>query len=185
VEISDLAFSPRMGLLVPSGQDQDQAGSIFGGYRVNLRFGAPNELVKRYNLARLTPLPSVDSPSFIFMGVLGDGETALFLNPSQAAASGDAVCSPTPEQCDRVAMKAGGEATFDVATLDGQTTQYGLALDGIDPILVDTPAEALASRTRESKAGREVLRRLITEVGSLVSDLSFSSQDAAIVPVTK
>jgi hypothetical protein len=182
VEISDLAFSPRMGLVVPSGSDQAQAGSLFGGYRVDLRFGAPGALTKRYDLARLTPLPSVDSPSFIYLGVLGDGETALFLNPSDAAASGDAVCSPTPEQCDRVEMKAGNSATFDVATIDGSSTQYQLDIDAITPIEVATPEEAEASLNRESKAGRVVLRRLIHEVGSLVSDLSYSSEQGAVVP---
>ena len=182
VEISDLAFSPRMGLVVPSGADPEQAGSLFGGYRVDLQFGAPGALTKRYNLARLTPLPSVDSPSFIYLGVLGDGETALFLNPSDAAATGDAVCSPTPEQCDRVSMKAGDSATFDVATIDGSSTQYQLDIDGITPIEAATPAEAEASLTRESKAGRVVLRTLIHEVGSLVSDLSYSSEQGAVVP---
>jgi hypothetical protein len=182
VEISDLAFSPRMGLVVPSGTDQEQAGSLFGGYRVDLHFGAPGALTKRFNLARLTPLPSVDSPSFIYLGVLGDGETALFLNPSDAAASGDAVCSPTPEQCDRVEMKAGSSATFDVATIDGASTQYQLALEAITPIEAATPEEAEASLNRESKAGRVILRRLIHEVGSLVSDLSYSSEQGAVVP---
>lgn len=182
VEISDLAYSPRMGLVVPSGADQEQAGSLFGGYRVDLQFGAPGALTKRYNLARLTPLPSADSPSFIYLGVLGDGETALFLNPSDAAASGDAVCSPTPEQCDRVEMKAGASATFDVATLDGSSTRYQMDIDAITPIESATPEEAAASRSRESKAGRVVLRTLIHEVGSLVSDLSYSSERGAVVP---
>ena len=182
VRISDLAYSPQMGLVVPSGRDQEQAGSVFGGYRVDLQFGEPGALVKRYNLARLTPLPSVESPSLLYMGVLADGETALFLNPSQAAASGDAACSPTPEQCERVTLKKGQTARFDVTTLDGATTQYQLDIDDIVPVQAATPAEAFASRMRESKAGRVVLRRLIHEVGALVSDLGFSPKSGTIVP---
>lgn len=183
VEISDLAYSPQMGVVVPSGRDQDRAGSLFAGYRVDLQFGEPGTpLVKRYNLARLTPLPSVDSPSLLFMGVLSDGETVLFLNPTRAAASGDAVCSPTPEQCDRVSLKAGQTAMFDVATMDGQTTRYQLDIDAVSPVRMATQSAAFAYRMRESKAGRVVLRRLIHEVGSLVADLSFSPRTGAVVP---
>ena len=37
-------------------------------------------------------------------------------------------------------------------------------------------------RDRESPAGRVILRRLITEVGSLVADLNYSSEQGKIVP---
>ncbi len=120
VQVSDLAYSRDLGLVVPSGARMQEPGSLFGGFRVDLRFGAPGALVKRYNLARLTPLPSVDEPSFIYLGVLGDGETALFLNPTEAAASGDAVCDPAPEDCQRVTMKKGQAALLDGADLAGE-----------------------------------------------------------------
>lgn len=180
VDVSDLAYSREQGVIVPSGAKND-AGSLFGGYRVDLRFGAPNQLVKRYNLARLTPLPSVESPSFVYLGVLADGERSIFLNPSGAAASGDAVCDPTPQDCKRVTLKAGDAAKFDVATMAGGATQYELAIDAITEIESDTPEEAAASRTRESEAGRIILRRLITEVGTIVSDLTFSPKRATVV----
>jgi len=180
VDVSDLAYSEDLGLVLPSGVGQEKTGSLFGGYRVDLRFGAPDEMVKRYNLARLTPLPSVDEPTFVYLGVLAGGKDALFLNPSEAAASGDGVCDPSPEDCQRVTVKAGGSALFDVATLDGGVTQYQLDIDAITPLKADTPEEAKASRTRESKAGRVILRRLITEVGTLVSDLNYSSDKGAL-----
>ncbi len=180
VDVSDLAYSEDLGLVVPSGVGQEKTGSLFGGYRVDLRFGAPDELVKRYNLARLTPLPSVDEPTFVYLGVLSGGKSALFLNPSEAAASGDGVCDPSPEDCQRVTVKAGGSALFDVATLDGGMTQYQLDIDAITPLKADTPAEAEAARTRESKAGRVILRRLINEVGTLVADLNYSADKGAL-----
>jgi len=184
VDLSGLAYSRELGLVIPSGAKQAQASSLFGGYRVDLRFGAPNQLVKRYNLARLTPLPSVEEPSFVYLGVLADGQRSIFLNPSAAAASGDAVCDPSPQDCKRVTLKAGDSAKFDVATVAGGTTQYELAIDAITEIESDTPEEAAASRTRESEAGRIILRRLITEVGSLVADLNFSPKKAAVVERT-
>jgi hypothetical protein len=175
VDVSDLAYSSDLGLVVPSGQASSVGGALFGGFRVDLRFGAPGALVKRYNLARLTPLPSVEEPTFVYLGVLGDGETAIFLNPSEAHASGgEAVCEPSPEQCQRVKLGAGQSATFDAPTLDGGTTQYQLDIDGITPLEAATPEEAEASRKRESPAGRVILRRLVHEVGGLVEDLTFS-----------
>ena len=185
VDVSDLAYSEDLGLVVPSGVGQEKTGSLFGGYRVDLRFGAPDAMVKRYNLARLTPLPSVDEPTFVYLGVLADGKTAIFLNPSEAASSGDGVCDPSPEDCQRVTLKAGESALFDVATLDGGTTQYQLDIDAITPLKAATPEEAHASRTRESEAGRVILRRLIDEVGTLVADLNYSAAKGEVVEETR
>jgi hypothetical protein len=182
VEVSDLAYSRDLGLVVPSGRDQERSGALFGGFRVDLRFGNPDRLIKRYNLARLTPLPSVDEPSFMFLGVLRDGETALFLNPTEARATGDAVCEPSAERCQRLKLGAGQKAVIDAPTLSGATTEYHLTIDGISPVRAATAEQAAASRGRESKAGRVILRRLITEVGSLVEDLSFSGGRGVIEP---
>ena len=185
VDVSDLAYSQDLGLVVPSGVGQEKTGSLFGGYRVDLQFGAPDQLVKRYNLARLTPLPSVESPSFVYLGVLADGRTAIFLNPSEAAASGDAVCDPSPEDCQRVTLQSGQSALFDVADVAGGTSQYQLDVDAITALQADTPEEAEASRNRESKAGRVILRRLVNEVGSIVADLNYSPTKGEVVAETR
>lgn len=179
VDVSDLAYSRRLGLVIPTGAGA-QNTALFGGYRADLKFGAPGALVKRYNVARLTPLPSVENPSFVYLGVLGDGKTALFLNPSEAAAAGDAVCEPSPDQCQRVKLGAGQSATFAAPAIDGSTSEYQLDVDGITPVQAATPGEAEASRNRESPAGRVVLRRLIGEVGTLVGDLTFSGEKGTI-----
>jgi hypothetical protein len=142
VEVSDLAYSRELGLVVPSGARTQQPGSLFGGFRVDLRFGAAGQLVKRYNLARLTPLPSVDVPSFVYLGVLSDGESALFLNPTEAAASGDAVCLPSPEECQRIQLKAGQTGTLSAPTLNGQAEEYEIAVDGISKVEAATAEEA-------------------------------------------
>lgn len=181
VDVSDLAYSRQLGLVIPTGAGA-QNSALFGGYRVDLQFGAPGALVKRYNLARLTPLPSVENPSFVYLGVLGDGKTALFLNPSEAAAAGDAVCEPSPDQCQRVKLGAGQSATFAAPAIDGSTSEYQLDVDGITPVQATTPDEAEAARKRESPAGRVVLRRLIGEVGTLVGDLTFSGEKGTIQP---
>ena len=180
VEVSDLAYSSDLGLVIPSGKAAENGGTLFGGFRVDLRFGAPGALVKRYNLARLTPLPSVQSPSFLFLGVEADGDTALFLNPSEAHARGEGVCEPSPEECQRVKLKSGESAIFDTPTIDGTTTEYQLDVDAITKLQAATAEEAEASRRRESPAGRVILRRLIHEVGGLVADLTFSGAEGTL-----
>jgi hypothetical protein len=188
VQVNDLAYSRELGLVLPSGEtaktgDKVEDAGLFGGFRADLRFGAAGALVKRYNLARLTPLPSVEKPSFVYLGVLDDGKTALFLNPTEAAVSGDAECLPSPDECQRVQLKAGDKAALASPTIDGQTEEYELSVDAISRVKVATEAEAAASIRRESPAGRKILRRLITEVGSLVGDLSYSNDSGALEPV--
>ncbi|HEX8122598.1 MAG TPA: hypothetical protein VF549_15165 [Solirubrobacteraceae bacterium] len=186
VDVDGIAYSRDLGVLVPSAIPGNGDGdTLFGGFRTDLQFGRPGELVKRYNLARLTPLPSVEAPSFLYLGVMGDLDDprALFLNPSEAAVSGDALCNPTPEDCTRVELRPGESGLFDVPTIDGQTDEYQLDVDAITPLEAETADEARELRDRESPAGRIVLRRLINEVGSLVSDLNYSSSTGRIVEV--
>jgi hypothetical protein len=185
VDVDSIAYSRDLGVLVPSAQPGDGDGdTVFGGYRTDLQFGHPGALVKRYNLARLTPLPSSEDPSFIFLGVMGgDGDAkALFLNPTMATPNGDAVCNPTPEECTRVELQAGQSGLFDVPTIDGQSAEYQLDVDAITEVEVETAEEARALRERESPAGRLILRRLVDEVGGLVSDLNYSSGRGELVP---
>jgi hypothetical protein len=188
VDVDGIAYSRTLGVLVPSAQPGNGDGdTLFGGFRTDLRFGHPGELVKRYNIARLTPLPSADDPSFLFMGVMGkeDDLKALFLNPTQAAASGDAVCIPTPAECSRVELRPGQSGLFDVPTLDGETSEYQLDVDAITEVEAETPEEARALRERESPAGRLILRRLIDEVGGLVADLNYAPDRGKLVKVSE
>jgi hypothetical protein len=185
VDVDGIAFSRDLGVLVPSAQPGNGNGdTLFGGFRTDLRFGAPGQLINRYNIARLTPLPSTDDPSFLFLGVMGDADDAkaLFLNPTQAPVSGDAVCNPSPEECTRVELAPGQSGLFDVPTIDGQSNEYQLDVDAITAIEAETPQDARALRDRESPAGRLILRRLINEVGGLVADINYSAAEGRIVP---
>jgi hypothetical protein len=186
VDVDGIAYSRDLGVLVPSAVPGDGNGdTLFGGFRTDLRFGPPGELVNRFNLARLTPLPSIDDPAFLFLGVMGkpSDPRALFLNPSEAEASGDAVCNPTPEDCTRIELKPGESGLFDVPTIDGETDEYQLDVISITELEAASPEEARAMRDRESPAGRVILRRLINEVGGLVADLNYSSSKGRIIVV--
>ena len=187
VDVDGIAYSRDLGVLVPSAQPGNGDGdTLFGGFRTDLRFGHPGALVNRFNIARLTPLPSTEDPSFLFLGVMGgdDDRKALFLNPTQAAASGDAVCNPAPEECTRIELREGESGLFDVPTIDGQSAEYQLDVAAITEVEAATPDEARALRERESPAGRLILRRLIDEVGGLVSDLNYASDRGRLVEVS-
>jgi hypothetical protein len=185
VDVDGIAYSRDLGVLVPSADPATgHEETVFGGFRTDLRFGTPGALVNRFNLARLTPLPSTEAPSFLFLGVMGDtaeDAKALFLNPSLAAVSGDAVCNPDPENCTRVELRAGESGLFDVPTIDGGSDEYQLDVEAITELEVSSEEEARELRDRESPAGRIILRRLIGEVGGLVADLNYSSPEGRLV----
>jgi len=68
-------------------------------YHLSLRFGrAESSQLKTYHdVARLSPLPTADNPFFVYTGVLKDGKTAVFLLSSEATATGDGHCRPSPK----------------------------------------------------------------------------------------
>lgn len=106
-------------------------------------------------LQRLTPLPSSLDPILVFLGVLQDGRTAVFLVSSDAKAQGDGRCKPSRSTCQTVQLKAGQTEFFDLETTNG-TVQYEL-----DLIRIRTgsgSARSAAAAGRASRAGRRALR---------------------------
>ncbi len=104
-------------------------------------------------LKRLTPLPSSLDPILVFLGVLQDGKTAVFLVSSDAKAQGDGRCKPSGRICQTVQIQAGQTEFFDLTTTTGATVQYEL-----DLIRVRTGAGSAKSAGRAAKAGRRALR---------------------------
>ena len=151
-------------------------------WRVDLRFGKDGVLSAKTNVARLSPLPSQADPFFIFLGVQADGKTALFLVSSDATATGDGTCKPTPQNCDRVEMTEGETEFFDVVTPEGQTVQYQLDLVNVERETKANAAVATVARARESKAGRSVLRSAVKTGQVEVADLAYSKDLGLVVP---
>ncbi len=138
--------------------DKPEASDL---YRVNLRFGEAGQTRLRRNVARLSPLPSSTDPFFIFLGVLEDGKTAVFLVSSDAVASGDGKCRPTKDLCETLELKVGDSEFFDVAAGTGGVVQYQLDLVSIRRKKASSAKSARASHLRESTAGREYLRAVV------------------------
>jgi hypothetical protein len=139
---------------------------------VTLSFGKVTGKQREHaDLARLSALPTVDKPLFVYLGVLDDGGTAVFLISESVTATGEGTCRPSPESCKAIELEQGQSAVFDVQEGDA-TVQYRLDLFDIDPI-ASTKADVIADAiTRHSEAGAKVLRD-----GHISGDEGFAGTD--------
>ncbi|MEA2305625.1 MAG: hypothetical protein QOH43_2905 [Solirubrobacteraceae bacterium] len=163
-------------------------------YRVDLSFGETGKQKSYKDLERLAPMPDADNPFLVFLGVLDDGKTAVFLVSSDATATGDGVCKPDPTSCETIEMKAGSTEFFDLAPQDGDASatttdattstpgvQYQLDLTKVAKFTAASTATAAAARSQESQLGRGVLRTAIDEGADLaVSSYAYSAQTGTL-----
>jgi hypothetical protein len=130
-------------------------------FRLTLRFGSAGNLRTIRDLARLSPLPSANSPFFVFLGVLKDAKTAVFLVSSDVAATGDGKCRPSAADCQTIEVKEGDTEFFDLQN-DGRTVQYEMDILHLDRTSDSakqvTASAARAAASRHSKAGAAMLR---------------------------
>lgn len=166
-------------------------------YRVNFHFGEEGAMRSYTNVARLTPLPSSDNPFFVYLGLADDGKSAIFLVDGTAEVSGDGKCQPSADDCQQVALKVGDTEFLDMPSGTAGTVEYTLTLKSIKKSTTATKASAAKARARESKAGREYLRQLVSDdptvldnwnysrsLGLLVSKDPVTTPDVANVPST-
>ena len=132
-------------------------------YHVSVRFGVDGgKLTTIRDIARLSPLPSVTDPFFVYLGVLkvstSNTKRAVFIVSSDATPNGEGACHPTKQDCESVELTVGQTAYFDSTAPDGKVTQYQLQLAGIHKTVVKSEAKASAAIARHSVAGAELLR---------------------------
>jgi hypothetical protein len=139
----------------PAKPTADDASDTF---HVSLRFGVTGTQETIRDIARLTPLPSVTNPFFVYLGVLQDGKTAVFMVSSDAVPTGDGACRPSATTCETIELKAGDTEFFDLTGADGVVTQYQMDLVSIRKTEVQAAAKAAAASARHSNAGAELLR---------------------------
>jgi hypothetical protein len=162
----DTSTSPGGGSSAPTGGDNSTTTTKpstpstpdpIDTYRLTLRFGQAGDRKVHKDVARLTPLPSLDQPFFVFMGVLKDGKTAVFLVSSDVTATGDGTCKPTAASCQTIELKEGDTEFFDLA-VDGVPVQYQLDIIHLRKNDTQSATAAAASAQRHSKAGAALLR---------------------------
>jgi hypothetical protein len=136
------------------------SGDPLDTYHLSLRFGrAESAQLKTYHdVARLSPLPTADNPFFVYTGVLKDGKTAVFLLSSDATATGDGHCRPSPKSCQTIEVKEGDTEFFDL-TVGGQDVQYQLDVVRVFKKGASSAVAAAAAHERHSEAGSNLLRK--------------------------
>jgi hypothetical protein len=166
---------------VPSSGGSGSGTTVKDVWRVNLRFGEAGDQKVRHDIPRLTPLPSATDPFFIFLGILSDGKTAVFLISSDATATGDGKCKPNPTQCDTIEMKAGDTEFFDVAEGNAGVVQYELDLLKVVHGKVKGTAAAARAAKRVSKDGKNVVTELKAEGDASLGRYIYSYKRGVLV----
>ncbi|HKE81126.1 MAG TPA: hypothetical protein VKB54_17545 [Solirubrobacteraceae bacterium] len=127
-------------------------------HHLTIRFGRADGQMRTYkDVARLSPLPTADNPFFVFTGVLKDGKTAVFLLSSDATATGDGHCKPSPKSCQTIEVQQGDTEFFDLA-VGGQPVQYQLDVVRVFRKGANSVAAAAAANERHSVAGAAIVR---------------------------
>ncbi len=137
-------------------------------YELTVRFGSTSADVKRRDVKRLQALPSAGNPVLIYLGVLDDKKTAVFMLDSGVVAQGDGECKPTRTTCETIHIREGETEFFDITNADGSAGgQYQLDVIKIRKKSTTNAGQAKAAKARVSKRGKQILRARIAGDGPL------------------
>ena len=141
---------------------------------LTVRFGLSSDTTRppRKDVKRLQALPSSDEPVLIYLGVLKDNKTAVFMLDSGIIAQGDGTCRPSRTSCETIHIKAGETEFFDVAVENedgslGDTVQYQLDVVAIRKTETTSAKKASKSIARVSKSGQKIVRARVAGDGPL------------------
>ena len=141
---------------------------------LTVRFGASDgSRPPRRDVKRLQALPSNDDPVLIYLGVLDDKKTAVFMLDSGVVAQGDGTCRPSRTTCETIHIREGETEFFDVPSDTGDSTdtssgaQYELDVLKIRKTTTTNAKKANAAKARVSTKGRMILRARIAGDGPL------------------
>jgi hypothetical protein len=153
-----------------------QKPKTYEAYEMTVRFGSSEtDRAARKDVKRLQALPSSDNPILIYLGVLKDKKTAVFLLDSGIVGEGDGTCMPSRTICATIHLKEGETEFFDVPAEDpGDGTaapesgaQYQLDVIKIRKLVTTSAKQAKQSRARVSAGGRMILKARIAGDGPL------------------
>jgi len=143
-------------------------------YELTVRFGASDvNQPPRRDVKRLQALPSNEEPVLIYLGVLEDKKTAVFMVDSGIVAQGDGECKPSRTTCETIHIREGETEFLDVPGENGEVTdaesgaQYQLDVIKIRKKSTTNAGQAKAAKARVSKRGKQILRARIAGDGPL------------------
>jgi hypothetical protein len=132
-------------------------------YELSVRFGASTGPPPPKRVKRLRALPSNSNAVLIYLGVLDDKKTAVFLLDSGVVAEGDGDCKPSRAQCETIQIREGETEFFDVPG----GAQYELDVVKIHKSTTTDAKKAKQARMSVSPKGRMILRARVTGDGPL------------------
>jgi hypothetical protein len=125
----------------------------YAAQELTVRFGVADD-VNRRSVKRMQPLPSAELPVLIYMGVLKDGKTAVFLVDHGVTPVGDGECKPNPDDCETIRLREGETEFLDITDDTGAVTQqYQLDVIKIHNAGSASAAKASTSRHAASRSG--------------------------------
>jgi hypothetical protein len=140
-------------------------------YSLEVRFGLTEGQLESRNVKRLTGLPGGTSPAVLYLGLLDDHKTAVFMVDAGVEVLGDGVCDPSPEDCQTLTLKQ-GETEF----LTRGDQQWELDLVDIHVKRTDDAKAARKARAVEARHGRKVARRM----GARASSYRYDARSGAL-----
>ena len=137
-------------------------------YSLAVRWGSSDTAdLAESRLERLKALPSNDEPVVIYLGVLEDEKTAVFMVDASATPDGDGRCRPAKADCQTLHLREGETAFFDVADAEGNVTaQYQLDLVDIAKGRTASRKKAAQARAAVAKGGKALLRKRLAQASS-------------------
>jgi hypothetical protein len=144
---------------------------VYERFELTVRFGTSSETgeLPKSDVKRLEALPSAEEPVLVYLGVLSDKKTAVFLVDAGVVAQGDGKCMPSRTSCETIHLKAGETEFFDVVDEDGKSgaAQFQLDLVTIRRTTTTSAKAAKRSYARVSKAGQKIVRARVAGDGPL------------------
>jgi hypothetical protein len=165
--------SPAPDSTTPTVPDTTPKKKTYELFELTVRFGlSDGSRPPRRDVKRLQALPSADEPVLIYLGLLKDKKTAVFMLDSGVIAQGDGECRPTRTTCETIHIREGETEFFDVPDENGEVaeeggTQYQLDVIKIRKTTTTKASKAKAAKARVSLKGRKILRARVAGDGPL------------------
>jgi hypothetical protein len=139
---------------------------VFETWSLFVRWGETSSGdLRTRNVKRLKAFPAAEFPVVIYMGLLEDHKTAVFLVDHDVTVQGDGKCYPSPEDCQTLHMKR-GQISFLDASYESQEYQFQLEVRKI----VRKQTTDSKAYTAEARGGRDALRARVSRMGELRYD---------------
>ncbi len=121
------------------------------------------------DIAPLTPLPTVDNPAALFLGVFNGGSSAGFVIHRSVDVRGSNCEARQERDCSLLRLGEGSNATLTVEE-DGREVAYQIVVDEIRKVTTRDERRATAHRERRSAAGSCLLKTVGQDYGAVLFD---------------